>query len=209
MNTNNKTINNLLPLGEIREGSLTKNFSLSEFTRSATAKARGIDNTPGVSDIRNLQALCSTILQPIRDKWTTSPVPASPPAPLPRGEGSHLGEIGRPEGVSPAIIVSSGYRCPALNKAIGGATNSDHMYGCAADIAPQPPAFVGRQNAGECWSSAQKKLAVKALFDLIVSMIKSGEIVVKQLIDEKNYQWIHISYQDGRTGKRNQILHIK
>jgi len=66
------------------------------------------------------------------------------------------------------------------------------MYGCAADIK----------------TKEDTPKANKALFDLIVSMIKSGEIVVKQLIDEKNYDWIHISYQDGRTGKRNQILHI-
>lgn len=35
-----------------------------------------------------------------------------------------------------AITVTSGYRCPKLNKAIGGARNSDHMYGRAADIVP-------------------------------------------------------------------------
>ena len=54
-----------------------------------------------------------------------------------------------------------------------------------------------------------KQKAVKELFDLIVEMINEGAIEVKQLIDEKNYDWLHISYQDGRTAKRNQILHLK
>ena len=32
------------------------------------------------------------------------------------------------------IIIRSGYRCPAHNKAVNGADDSQHMYGRAADI---------------------------------------------------------------------------
>jgi len=142
---------------------LSPNFNLREFTRSSTATQQDITNEPPLAVIYKLQTLCQTVLQPIRYLW------------------------GGP------IFVTSGYRSKQLNQAVGGATDSDHIYGCAADIR----------------SRSDDKTTNKALFDLIVSMIKSGEIEVKQLIDEKNYDWIHISYQDGRTTKRNQILHIR
>lgn len=46
----------------------------------------------------------------------------------------------------------------------------------------------------------------KALFSMIEEMIKSGEIVVGQVLDEYNGSWIHISIPDEKH--RNQILHI-
>ena len=45
---------------------LTKNFSLSELTKSGTAIRKNIDNTPGGNELTNLVLLCETILQPIR-----------------------------------------------------------------------------------------------------------------------------------------------
>ena len=146
---------------------LTRNFQLSEFTRSATADQLGICNQAPQFAINNLQRLCQDILQPIRDRY------------------------GKP------IIITSGYRCRALNKAVGGARNSDHLYGCAADIKPLPDS-----------TSMGNREEVKRLFDLIKQMIAEGTIEVKQLIDEHNYSWIHISHQDGRTTTRNQILHL-
>ncbi len=90
------------------------------------------------------------------------------------------------------IKVSSGYRCPTLNSQVGGVKNSDHLHGCAADI----KAYGGRD-------------ANRQLFDLAVGMMGRQELQdVKQIIDEHGYQWIHISLQDGRTKKRNQVLHL-
>ena len=83
---------------------LTKNFSMRELTRSATADRLGILNEPTKAIAANLQELATTVLQPIRDKW------------------------GEP------IIVTSGYRCSKLNAAVGGAKASQHMLGQAADI---------------------------------------------------------------------------
>lgn len=83
---------------------LSENFTLDEMLLSQTATRRGIDNTPTSTIIAELQRLAQTILQPLRD------------------------HLGRP------IVVSSGYRSPPLNRAVGGAQNSDHMYGRAADI---------------------------------------------------------------------------
>ncbi len=81
------------------------------------------------------------------------------------------------------IIVNSGYRCPKLNAAIGGSATSQHMKGEAADITAGDPA----KN--------------KELFD----MIAQSAIPFDQLIDEKNYRWIHVSYRPN--GRRN-ILHL-
>lgn len=91
------------------------------------------------------------------------------------------------------ITINSGYRCPRVNALIKGAKTSDHIYGAAADIQ----------------TLSDNKKDNKALFDLIESMVKKGEIVVRQLIDEFDYNWIHISYQCGRDTKKNQILHLK
>lgn len=90
------------------------------------------------------------------------------------------------------IIVTSGYRCKELNSAVNGAQNSDHVYGNAADI--RTVSDLPADN--------------KKLFDLACKMIRDGRITVKQCIDEYGYNWIHLSWQDGRTTKKNQILHL-
>ena len=140
------------------------NFTLNELTKSATAKRLKIDNTPGQVITENLNRLIKEVLQPIRDAW------------------------GQP------IIVTSGYRCERLNKAIGGALNSDHRFGCAADIK----------------TVSDTRDDNKRLFDLIVQMSKDKEIVCRQIIDEYNYDWIHVSINNKYNKyKENQILHIK
>ena len=141
---------------------MTQHFTLKEFTSSATAKRLGIDNTPPAAVRAKLKTLAQNVLEPLRKAW------------------------GKP------IIVSSGYRCPRLNKAIGGAQNSDHLYGCAADI----------------HTVSDTREDNKRLFDLALHLIHNGTIEVKQLIDESRYDWLHISWQDGRTKKRNQVLHL-
>ena len=83
---------------------LSRNFTLRELVRSNTATVRGIDNTPGLEEVRALELLARRTLQPLRDA------------------------IGAP------LNVSSGYRSEALNEAVGGATRSQHMKGQAADV---------------------------------------------------------------------------
>jgi len=84
---------------------LTEHFKLSEFTRSSIADAHGIKNEIEDSKIiDNLKNLCVQVLEPLRQQ------------------------------VNEPIIISSGYRCPELNKLVGGAKNSQHMTGEAADI---------------------------------------------------------------------------
>ena len=48
---------------------LTEHFSLSEFTRSATAARHGIDNTPDSWQISNMRNLCREILEPLRRQF--------------------------------------------------------------------------------------------------------------------------------------------
>lgn len=83
---------------------LTQNFSLIELTSSETAARKGIDNTPTQDVITNLRELCVYVLQPLREQYGKS------------------------------INITSGYRSPKVNKAIGGSTTSDHCFGNAADF---------------------------------------------------------------------------
>lgn len=138
---------------------LSPNFGLDELTYSATACRLKIDNTPSPEIKDSLTNLAKNVLQPIRNKW------------------------GAP------IVVTSGYRCPIVNKAVGGAAGSQHMKGEAADVK------VGGKTEN------------KKLFNLIVKMINSGELTVGQLIDEYNYKWIHVSLPTPRH--KNEVLHIK
>lgn len=87
-----------------------------------------------------------------------------------------------------SIFINSGYRSPKVNRLVGGSLSSQHTKGEAADIT------VGSKEGN------------KKLFDLIVKMIENKEITVGQLIDEKDYKWIHISLHYKKV---NQILHLK
>lgn len=92
------------------KGRITENFSWEEFERSGKAAELAIDNTiPDEGIASQIRSLCVTVLQPIRDAF------------------------GGP------LTINSGYRSPALNKAVKGARNSQHTRGQAADIAASDP----------------------------------------------------------------------
>lgn len=133
-----------------------KYFTITELIKSDTANKRKIDNTPSKQVETNLNQLVANILDPLRESW------------------------GNP------IIVSSGYRCPELNKAVGGAKTSQHTLGQAADI----------------HTKSNTREENKKLFELI----KSLKLPYDQLINEYNYKWIHVSYS---SRNRRQILNIK
>lgn len=82
------------------------------------------------------------------------------------------------------ITVNSGYRSPALNAAVKGSKSSHHMLGMAADIT------VGNKSNN------------KKLFNLI----KNSGLPFTQLIDEKNFSWIHISYDPNNV--KRQVLKL-
>lgn len=132
-----------------------KYFTIEELIRSATASARGIDNTPPTVAAVALRALTDNVLDPLREAW------------------------GRP------ITVSSGYRCPALNAAVGGARNSHHIRGMAADI-----------TTGNTTDN-------RRLFQLVLDL----GLPFTQLIDERGFAWVHISYDPADL--RHQVLKIR
>lgn len=130
-----------------------KYFTIAELCKSDTAVRKNIDNSPTSEIINNLKQLVKYVLDPLREKY------------------------GKP------IRVNGAYRCPELNKAVGGSNTSQHMTGQAADIT------VGSPDNN------------KKLFNLIIEM----NLPFDQLIDEKNFRWIHVSYSNKH---RKQILHL-
>lgn len=99
---------------------LSEHFTLSEFTRSDYAARHGIIILPVDAELTALKRLCETVLEPLR---------AALDAP---------------------IHILSGYRPPALNKAIGGSDRSAHLDGRAADLwvrdlAPTKVAMAARK----------------------------------------------------------------
>ena len=160
-----------------------QHFTIQELSASATAERLTIDNTPSRAAQRMLTILVEQLLDPIRRRY------------------------GAP------IIVTSGYRCPALNTAVGGVANSHHIVGCAADIVAPLLSPQGGKNQtapflssplggseGGCGDQTQY------LFHLIVQMQREGAIRFTQLIAEKDYRWLHISYVPGML--RNQIVDV-
>lgn len=126
-----------------------KYFTIKELCHSETAEANGIDNTPTPEVEKNLEALIDNVLDPLRE-W-----------------------YGKP------IYVNSGYRCPALNKAVGGAITSQHMRGQAADIDVHD---IGNN---------------RKIFDYIEKYL-----TFDQLLWENGGAWIHVSFRnDGNNRK--------
>lgn len=96
-------------------GTITKDFSYREFERSEVAEAKHICNVITSFEVRDsILALTENVLQPLRDAW------------------------GKP------LKVNSGYRCKALNAAVGGVPTSQHVKGEAADIAAGDPVKLAR-----------------------------------------------------------------
>lgn len=133
---------------------LSEHFTLSEFVRSETAERKHIDNTPSPEVVDNLRALCRNVLEPARVSF------------------------GAP------IYITSGYRCPALNAAVGGKPTSQHLRGEAADLQVQ-----GVHNLKRLY----KVIRDHGVFDqLLFESNKSGA------------KWIHVSYTS--YGNRHQAI---
>lgn len=121
-----------------------KYFTINELTKSSKANALGIDNTPTERVVESLNLLINNVLDPLREAW------------------------GAP------IQVTSGYRCPELNRAVGGSNTSQHVLGEAVDIKAVPG------------TKANNKKLYKLIQDL--------NLPVDQCINEYDYSWVHVSY---------------
>jgi hypothetical protein len=133
---------------------ISKNFTLEEFTASTTAKAKGITNVPSTQQMANLCALVHHVLQPLRDAM------------------GHEVKIG------------SGYRCPRLNQAVGGVSNSQHLNGEAADLC-----IDGDKTKGRKW------------FTWIQTHCDFDQLIWEH--NAKGTYWVHVSYRsDGKNRKQ-------
>ena len=135
-----------------------KYFTIKELCASLKATQLGIKNEPSKAALTNLESLVLNILDPLRAAW---------------GGG---------------IIVTSGYRSVALNKAVGGSPSSAHRYGYAADIVP-----------------ADKRISVFKAF--VVKWLKDNAVNFDQYIDEVDgAEWVHIAIKSPSGNQRRQFL---
>lgn len=139
--------------------------------RSATAQKLGIDNTP-TANIRAHLTETITLLESIRNEW---------------GKYCDDNNLG-----SPAIVVSSGYRSPALNKAVGGVKNSSHVLGYAADILPAN----GKQDEFERFMATVFSKMGYAYDQIIVERSKTA-------------RWVHVGYKKADGKQRRECFKLK
>ena len=134
-------------------------FTLAELIKSNVAKGRGIDNTPSFEVVGHLAELVSTVLDPLRAAY------------------------GMP------IRVSSGYRCPALNKAVNGVQTSVHMIGYAADL--------------------QVSGSLNKFRDFVIEWFRKTGTKFDQILLETDKKtgdrWIHIGLYNNAHQQRGQI----
>ena len=138
---------------------LTKNFTLAELCASDTAKAKGIKNEPGTQEIINLTALATKVLQPLRSWWGQE------------------------------VKIGSGYRCPKLNAAVGGVSNSQHMKGQAADLC-----IDGNMTKGKKW------------FNYIRDYLEFDQLIWEH--NAKGTYWIHVSFCNDGTNRKQVINNL-
>ncbi len=98
-----------------KNAQLSQHFTLGELCKTSVKTADG--NIPSRVHIENLKRLCGW-LEELREKNSLTPNPS------PKGEGNS----------DDPIVINSGYRSEAVNKAVGGAKGSNHLTGCAVDI---------------------------------------------------------------------------
>ena len=139
---------------------LSNNFTLAELIEAGSARRLGLEEqfNPPADIVCNLNALAKNILQPLRD---------------------HLGH---------AITITSGYRSPKVNKAVGGSKTSQHLEGKAADI----QLLIDGKNRNQ----------------LLYNTVLQLNLPFCQMIDEFGSEdepaWIHISY-DPKNIKREKL----
>ena len=148
---------------------LSPHFELREFTGSATARKYGIVNEPPAEAVENLKALCVHTLEPLREA------------------------LGLP------IIITSGYRCKALNDKIGHHSDrSQHMKGQAADLVVHTDSTDDTNNRRKRLIQAFRQILTdpKISFDQVI--IYPSFIHVSYVSNGKNRRKITKGYGNGK-----------
>lgn len=136
-----------------------KYFTIKELTRSMTAERLGINNCPTKEIETNMTELVDCLLDSLRELW------------------------------GGALIVTSGYRCKALNTAVGGVVNSHHLRGMAADLVP-----IG---------------GIPADCRRLINVLTASSLKWTQAILERNCRgstWVHVAYD--RVSLRKEVLYL-
>ena len=136
---------------------ISKHVSYKEGIRSNTATRLDIINEPNEEQLKNMKLLAEKVFEPLRE------------------------EVGGP------IKVNSFFRCPELNKAIGGSKTSQHCHGQAIDI---DDTFGYKSNA--------------EMYYLIKSELDFDQMIWEFGTD-KNPDWVHVSYVSPEKN-RNRCL---
>ena len=124
---------------------VTMHFTIEEMYASATAKAKGINNKPNLQQMINLVYLAAYVLEPLR------------------------------VAMNEPIKIGSGFRSYELNKAVGGASNSQHLKGQAADLC-----IDGDLKKGRKW------------FNYIKNHLPFDQLIWEH--NSKGTYWVHVSF---------------
>lgn len=133
-------------------------FTLQEFIKSSTAARLKIDNTPSDGILRNLQYGVNMVLDPLRR------IHQKP------------------------IIITSGYRCEKLNKAVGGVPNSWHTKGNAADI------------------HIRDEEEARAIFNILKTLPSVDTALFEH---SRQSQWIHVQWDMTKTPRHHYNFNYK
>ena len=136
---------------------ISKHISYKEAIKSNTALRLNIDNTPDSISLTNMTGVAHNIFEPLR-LWVGGP-----------------------------IKINSFYRCPKLNKAIGGSKRSQHCEGRAIDI---DDTFGYKTNA--------------EMFHYIKDNLNFDQMIW-EFGDDNNPAWVHVSF-DSLDGNRGRLL---
>ena len=140
------------------ETNVTMHFTIEELYASTTATKLGINNKPQTQQLINLVYLTAFVLEPLRVA------------------------MGEP------IKIGSGFRCQALNKAVGGVSNSQHLKGQAADLC-----IDGDLKKGKKW------------FEWIKTHCEFDQLIWEH--NAKGNYWVHVSFVYPDFGKnRKQVI---
>ena len=136
---------------------ISEHISYKESTNSITAIRRGIDNTPNDEQLANMELIAEKVFEPLRE-WVGGP-----------------------------IKINSFFRCPDLNKAIGGSRKSQHCQGQAIDI-----------------DDTYKVVANSDMYNYIKNNLDFDQLIW-EFGDDNNPNWVHVSYV-SKEDNRNRCL---
>lgn len=150
-----------------------KYFTLSECTYSETAEKKCIDNTPDAEHKAHIIESIETLIDPLREAWGRY------------CRTNRLGETG--------IRISSGYRSPALNKAVGGSSTSAHCYGYAFDLIPMNG----------------KRMEFKRFCREFLFHRPFDQLISEKEDDKAVPGWMHVGYKHPDGSQRRQFLSMR